>query len=319
LEAFSSGDWERSRREARSSLVLAPTKGPHFERQQCLGLLAMIELETGNSKAARDLLQEVAEDSGSPEAPLPFLAPKIAWITGDDTGLDLAVTALAQATMPRDFPFSWLPLASGIGLALAAVVKGDKRKADHWLGFLRRYQGLFLPGGPAGVSVDRLMGLLCMTAGREFSQASNHFEKALAFCRGSGYRPELAWSCYDYGRALAVTREGQDCRYGRQVLEEAHSIAKELGMGPLRHKIEAQLRRLTGHPVRSSHNSLGLTERQVEVLKLASRGFTNSEIGEQLFISPETVARHMHNILGRTGMSNRTEATALAMREGLVD
>ena len=63
----------------------------------------------------------------------------------------------------------------------------------------------------------------------------------------------------------------------------------------------------------------GLTERQVEVLRLVARGYTNREIAERLFISPETVSRHVHNMLDRTGTANRAEATAFAMREGLAD
>jgi DNA-binding NarL/FixJ family response regulator len=49
-----------------------------------------------------------------------------------------------------------------------------------------------------------------------------------------------------------------------------------------------------------------------------ARGLTNAEIGERLFISPNTVARHIQNMLEKTGMANRTEATAFAYRSGIV-
>ena len=68
-----------------------------------------------------------------------------------------------------------------------------------------------------------------------------------------------------------------------------------------------------------SRRVAGLTRRQLEVLRLVARGYTNQEIGEKLFISPETVARHVHDLLERTGMANRAEATAFAFREGLVE
>ena len=35
-----------------------------------------------------------------------------------------------------------------------------------------------------------------------YDSASEHFEDALAFCRKAGYRPELAWTCYDYADTL---------------------------------------------------------------------------------------------------------------------
>jgi DNA-binding NarL/FixJ family response regulator len=57
----------------------------------------------------------------------------------------------------------------------------------------------------------------------------------------------------------------------------------------------------------------------VDVLKLVARGFTNREIGERLFISHRTVATHLRNIFEKTGMANRAEATAFAMREGLIE
>ena len=44
---------------------------------------------------------------------------------------------------------------------------------------------------------DRLLGLLAQTMGRP-DGATAHFEDAMAFCRKTGYRPELAWNCCDY-------------------------------------------------------------------------------------------------------------------------
>lgn len=53
------------------------------------------------------------------------------------------------------------------------------------------------------------------------------------------------------------------------------------------------------------------------VLRLMARGFTNVEIAERLFVSPLTVAKHVHNLLGKTGMANRAEAAVYAERHGL--
>jgi LuxR family maltose regulon positive regulatory protein len=60
-----------------------------------------------------------------------------------------------------------------------------------------------------------------------------------------------------------------------------------------------------------------LSKREVDVLELLVRGYTNSEIGSELCISKSTVAHHLTNILAKTGSSNRTEAAALASRVGL--
>lgn len=51
----------------------------------------------------------------------------------------------------------------------------------------------------------------------------------------------------------------------------------------------------------------GLTERELEVLKLAYMGLTNPEMGEELSISKHTVKRHMHNIFKKMNVSTRLE------------
>ena len=61
----------------------------------------------------------------------------------------------------------------------------------------------------------------------------------------------------------------------------------------------------------------GLTQREVEVLRLASLGKTNQEIAEELVISLRTVANHVTSILNKTIASNRTEAAVYATRHGL--
>lgn len=53
--------------------------------------------------------------------------------------------------------------------------------------------------------------------------------------------------------------------------------------------------------------SCNLTERELEIMKLAYGGMTNPEIGEELFISRHTVKRHMHNIFEKMNVSTRLE------------
>jgi len=61
----------------------------------------------------------------------------------------------------------------------------------------------------------------------------------------------------------------------------------------------------------------GLTHREREVLTLLAAGQTNRAIAESLFISESTASVHVSNIIGKLGVSNRTEAAAAAVRAGL--
>lgn len=61
----------------------------------------------------------------------------------------------------------------------------------------------------------------------------------------------------------------------------------------------------------------GLTNREVEVIRLIAVGKSNQEIAQELVISFNTVTNHVKNILGKTGCSNRTEAAAYAISRGL--
>ena len=60
-----------------------------------------------------------------------------------------------------------------------------------------------------------------------------------------------------------------------------------------------------------------MTARELEVLRLIVAGHVNREVGEVLFISPTTVARHLANIYRKLGVDSRATLTAFALRHGL--
>ena len=60
-----------------------------------------------------------------------------------------------------------------------------------------------------------------------------------------------------------------------------------------------------------------LTEREVEVLVMVARGFSNQEIADMLVISERTVRTHVSNILSKLHLANRTQASLYALKEGL--
>ncbi|MFJ9567012.1 LuxR C-terminal-related transcriptional regulator [Streptomyces fuscichromogenes] len=62
----------------------------------------------------------------------------------------------------------------------------------------------------------------------------------------------------------------------------------------------------------------GLSARELEVLTRAATGQTNQAIAQALYLSPRTVHSHIEHLLRKTGAASRAEATALAVRDGLL-
>ncbi len=63
----------------------------------------------------------------------------------------------------------------------------------------------------------------------------------------------------------------------------------------------------------------GLTERELDVLRLLARGISNKEIASELFISEKTVKTHVSNILAKLHLADRTQAALYAVRQKLVE
>jgi HD-GYP domain-containing protein (c-di-GMP phosphodiesterase class II) len=98
---------------------------------------------------------------------------------------------------------------------------------------------------------------------------------------------------------------------------------RRLATEPLDQEVVAVLRRCLGErPAVASHRRpaypAGLTEREVEVLRLAARGITRKEIGRRLGIAETTVRHHLEHIYNKTGATNRVSATLYAMEQGLL-
>ena len=71
-------------------------------------------------------------------------------------------------------------------------------------------------------------------------------------------------------------------------------------------------------PDKKSKNTYGLTERELDVLSLMVNGLTNPQIAEKLVITKATAKAHVHSILQKLCAASRTQATVMAMKEGLV-
>ena len=62
-----------------------------------------------------------------------------------------------------------------------------------------------------------------------------------------------------------------------------------------------------------------LTRREIQVLHLLSRGENNNEIAKSLVISPGTAKLHVHRVICKLGVSDRTQAAIVAISSGIFD
>jgi DNA-binding CsgD family transcriptional regulator len=205
-------------------------------------------------------------------------------------------------------------LDANCGLALLAVQRDDGTAAEKLCIELEGQRGTM---AWTVSSIDRVLGLLFQTLG-DLDQSVNHFEDSLSLCRKAGYRPELAWSCHDYAQTLLKRNQPGDWENAASLLEEALSISTELGMRPLMERVLVLQESHESQPARSPAYPDGLTNREVEVLRLIASGKTDREIAEELLISVMTVSTHVRNLLNKTNVANRTEAATYAARHGLV-
>jgi DNA-binding NarL/FixJ family response regulator len=137
------------------------------------------------------------------------------------------------------------------------------------------------------------------------------WERTVAGFEQLGHPYELARS---QARLAAVLRATGRATESRQLAAEARATAQALGARPLLD----QLRELGETRQREGRSDSALTARETEILALVAQGRSNGEIARQLFISTKTVSVHVSNILAKLDASGRTEAAAIARRDGLL-
>jgi DNA-binding CsgD family transcriptional regulator len=307
------GNWEAARHYSDRGLVVAPSD------QRLLGTRAVLEYQVGEFGQGevylRQLLESVLLTPPGPNfsyATQAIVIPVVAQISGIANRLD-AAEAAAQAVLSAPSATPLFAKFARTGLALLAQLRGDRVAARELYDVLASRRGTmssFL------IADDRLLGLLATTQG-QLDQAMVHFEDALAFCRQAGYRPELAWTCYDYAGALLQRDHPGDHARAMSLLEESLTIACELGMRPLAERVTILQQQSQPQSLTVAYPD-GLSQREVEVLCLVAQGKSNPELAAELSISLNTVTRHLNHIFAKIGTNNRTEAAVYAIQQGLL-
>jgi DNA-binding CsgD family transcriptional regulator/tetratricopeptide (TPR) repeat protein len=218
------------------------------------------------------------------------------------------------AAVPRDA--RWV--ASLVYLAEVCVALADEARAAVLYELLFPWDGrnLVMGGGTGfwGAS-GRFRGLLASVMGR-WVAAERHFTEALALNERTGAQVQLAHTHNDHAVMLLTRGYPGDRERAASHLEAAENLSSTLGLIALAARI-ADWRQSLAEAAPVAVTPDNLTVRELEVLRLLAIGRGNADIALVLEISQSTVASHVHNILGKTGCANRTEAAAYAVRHRL--
>jgi DNA-binding CsgD family transcriptional regulator len=214
-----------------------------------------------------------------------------------------------------DIPRDMVWLHTLVELVEVCAYLGDARRAATLYELMRPYEqwnvnsnGVVCPG-----PVAYYLGLAARTIGR-WDAALTHFNTAAALAMHMGAQPMLARAMEAQATALLAKGRGIEANRADDVLEQALVIYDDLQMA----HDAARVRDLRGGRAPRPMYPDGLTEREIDVLRLIASGKSNNEIADELVLSVRTVERHITNLYGKIEARGRADATAYAFRHSLI-
>jgi DNA-binding CsgD family transcriptional regulator len=240
-----------------------------------------------------------------------------------------------RATVPSVIRPAAVALAARADRAVAARLAGNAEVAAAEIARARELldlanEGARYPTRPKAVLGPEGRGWLARAEaeyGRAAGQNAPESWEAMLSAFGPHYVYETARGQWRLAEALIEAGRADEAL---PIWRAAAATAARLGAAPLSAALDALARRarldpgpspalVGGAPAAASGAYLteSLTDRERDVLRLLARGQSNRQIGTELYISPKTASVHVSNILAKLAVTNRTEAAAIAHREGL--
>ncbi len=260
----------------------------------------------------------------------------------DDARLDAVLGALADFadlkspyTLGHSSQVAELAAAAARSAGLSAAYVLDIRRAAlvHDLGKTGIPNGIWEKPGPLSTAEWERVRLHPYLTERVLSRspvlsriaflASSHHERL----DGSGYHRGISGGALPMpARILAVANAyqamGQRQPYRPPLDEQARAaeLQREADAGRFDRTAVRCVLNAAGQAVPRVRAPWpnGLTDREVEVLRLISRGVSKRAVASQLVISPKTVGRHVENIYAKLGVSSRASAALFALQNGLL-
>ena len=195
------------------------------------------------------------------------------------------------------------------------MTTGDVEHAKIHYQYLASSRGI---GWINPITRDRLLGLLAGILGLQ-DAAVDHFEAAIKSAASVDYHLEEAWGLHDFTESLLASGRPAVIDNATQLVSRGLEIARELGLVAIETRLVKLETAIGQSSVADVQYPDDLTGREVDALRLIAAGNTNQQIADQLVIAPSTAAKHVSNILGKTGSSNRADAASYANRNGLLE
>ena len=288
------GDWAEAEHDLSTALERLVTSR-RDTRLSAVAQLGELRRRQGRQEEAEELLLQ-AEFAPEARVSRGLLAldrgdPAAAWRAVQEVLAEMP----SQAQLERA-----AVLPSAVVVALAA---GDPEAAEAAAAELQTIA--------ARIGTERLLGQAAAAAARvgAGSDVVTAWRAAVRHFSGAGLRFDEADARCGLAASLLV---GGSAAEAKEHLDRAAAAFEDIG-APRR---VAAARALAAAPDAARGP---LSARQVDVISLVARGFTNGEIARQLHLSEHTVHRHLSNIFAALGVSSRAGATAYALSNGLVD
>ena len=286
LTVLSLGEYERAAALCEESLAISRERGDPSSIASVLTNLGIITLARGDVERAKELCEEslalrkTLVDKGGCAHTLTILG-RIALIQGDD---ERATACYKESLTLRLETGEKEGIATALeGLAAVAGMQGQPVRAVRLYGSAQSLRTML--GAPL-TPIDR-----------------SSYEQTVAAVRALLDEPTFlnAWT---EGQAMPLV----------EAIAEAAQVKVREHITPA--TVPAPLDTPSTSPFLG--NPFGLTDREIEVLRLVTQGLTTLQIAERLIISPRTADAHLRSIYSKLGVTSRSAATRSALEHKLV-
>lgn len=291
-----SGEWQRAEAEALDVCEQLSTMNTSAVAEASYQLAEVRRLR-GDLASADEAYRQAHLKGRDPQ-------PGLALLRLAEGQVDAAARSIGAAVRTTSDPLSLAPLwAAQVEIGLQA---GDRQAARRAADALDKTAEVY---GSSGLRADATQARgMVATADGDTDVAMRQLTSAIRQWQGLGspYRAARVrvWLAQAYRAAGEVDAADAELDAAAAAFEALHARVDVDRV--------AGLRLAVGPPA-------GLTRREADVLRVVATGRSNREAAEALVLSEKTVARHLHNIYAKLGVSSRTAAAAFAFQHGLVD